>query len=159
MINTFLSMVISGVSERRVNPASLRLQKLDNIYIPVCVCVCIYIYIYIYIHTHTHIHKWKLAKPDHHGTFEYVRFSEYSLLWIFLETHIPLFSSKYQILLKCRFKKIHLVVSGLILELIRQPILNLFWFLMKVQFAFVLLGVDETFYRDQIPACMCEINN
>ena len=29
----------------------------------------LYIYIYIYIYI-----QWKLAKPDHHGTFEYVRF-------------------------------------------------------------------------------------
>ena len=69
--------------------------------------------------------------------------------------NIPLFSSKYQILSKCRFQIFQLVVSGLILVPIRQPVLNLFWFLTKVQFAYVLLGVDETFYRDQISACTC----
>ena len=45
--------------------------------------------------------------------------------------------------------------SGLILVSIWQPVLNLFWFLTKVQFAYVLLGVNETFYRDQISACTC----
>ena len=51
--------------------------------------------------------------------------------------------------------KFQLVVSGLILVPIQQSVLNLFCFLMKVQLAYVLLGVDETFYRDQIPACTC----
>ena len=45
--------------------------------------------------------------------------------------------------------------SGLILVSIRQPVLNLFLFLTKVHFAYVLLGVNETFYRDQISVCMC----
>ena len=63
--------------------------------------------------------------------------------------------SKYQILSKCRFQIFQLVLSGLILVPIRQSVLNLFWFLTKVQFAYVLLGINETFYRDQISVCMC----
>ena len=43
-----------------------------------------------------------------------------------------------------------LVGSGLILVPIQQPVLNLFWFLTKFQFTYVLLGVDETVYRDQM---------
>ena len=52
----------------------------------------------------------------------------------------------FKILSKCRFHIFQLVVSGLILVLIWQPILNLFRFLTKVQLAYVLLVVDETFY-------------
>ena len=62
--------------------------------------------------------------PLNTSSFERIQFSEDSLLLIFLETHIPLFSSKYQILSKCRFKKFQLVF----LVPNRQPVLNLFSF-------------------------------
>ena len=59
--------------------------------------------------------------PLNMSGFDRIRFSEDSHFVSFLlETHIPLFSSKYQILSKCRFQIFQLGVSGLILVPIRQ---------------------------------------